>query len=133
MFVFFFLMILRPPRSTRTDTLFPYTTLFRSSPDREFRAVAGGRTVHPRRIGRPWIHCETRRSSVGNAKGPARGDATLRRAAEGVPPVALRRRLSRRLRRPPPVRALPPIRNPGDDTGTGCLPSILSTCTPHRP
>src|SRR3546814_7061978 len=26
----FFLMILRPPRSTRTDTLFPYTTLFRS-------------------------------------------------------------------------------------------------------
>src|SRR3546814_3882578 len=27
---FFFLMIRRPPRSTRTDTLFPYTTLFRS-------------------------------------------------------------------------------------------------------
>src|SRR3546814_8672917 len=29
--LFFFLMIRRPPRSTRTDTLFPYTTLFRSS------------------------------------------------------------------------------------------------------
>src|SRR3546814_7472720 len=29
--VFFFLMIRRPPRSTRTDTLFPYTTLFRSA------------------------------------------------------------------------------------------------------
>src|SRR3546814_20708378 len=29
-FFFFFLMIRRPPRSTRTDTLFPYTTLFRS-------------------------------------------------------------------------------------------------------
>src|SRR3546814_13769262 len=28
--IFFFLMIPRPPRSTRTDTLFPYTTLFRS-------------------------------------------------------------------------------------------------------
>src|SRR3546814_19393323 len=28
--VFFFLMIRRPPRSKRTDTLFPYTTLFRS-------------------------------------------------------------------------------------------------------
>src|SRR3546814_5421866 len=27
---FFFLMIRRPPRSTRTDTLCPYTTLFRS-------------------------------------------------------------------------------------------------------
>src|SRR3546814_4907347 len=32
---FFFFMIRRPPRSTRTDTLFPYTTLFRSG--------AGGR------------------------------------------------------------------------------------------
>src|SRR3546814_365736 len=30
--VFFFLMSRRPPRSTRTDTLFPYTTLFRSDP-----------------------------------------------------------------------------------------------------
>src|SRR3546814_11102126 len=30
--LFFFLMIRRPPRSTRTDTLFPYTTLFRSPP-----------------------------------------------------------------------------------------------------
>src|SRR3546814_990656 len=28
--LFFFLMVRRPPRSTRTDTLFPYTTLFRS-------------------------------------------------------------------------------------------------------
>src|SRR3546814_18237611 len=31
-------MILRPPRSTRTDTLFPYTTLFRS--------VSGGRDIN---------------------------------------------------------------------------------------
>src|SRR3546814_6135277 len=30
LFCFIFLMIRRPPRSTRTDTLFPYTTLFRS-------------------------------------------------------------------------------------------------------
>src|SRR3546814_7387037 len=36
----FFLMIRRPPRSTRTDTLFPYTTLFRSLVEDEFaRAV----------------------------------------------------------------------------------------------
>src|SRR3546814_14351664 len=34
--VCFFLMIRRPPRSTRTDTLFPYTTLFRS-PNRDVR------------------------------------------------------------------------------------------------
>src|SRR3546814_17296284 len=35
----YFLMIRRPPRSTRTDTLFPYTTLFRSvrSPERAAR------------------------------------------------------------------------------------------------
>src|SRR3546814_6713225 len=51
-FCFFFLMIRRPPRSTRTDTLFPYTTLFRSRhrvavdllalsiPDRDGRRVA---------------------------------------------------------------------------------------------
>src|SRR3546814_7608480 len=30
----FVLMVRRPPRSTRTDTLFPYTTLFRSEPDK---------------------------------------------------------------------------------------------------
>src|SRR3546814_9585100 len=30
-------MIRRPPRSTRTDTLFPYTTLFRSEPERAHR------------------------------------------------------------------------------------------------
>src|SRR3546814_12908205 len=33
MYMFFFLMIRRPPRSTRTETLFPYTTLFRSVRD----------------------------------------------------------------------------------------------------
>src|SRR3546814_4621135 len=36
----FFLMIRRPPRSTRTDTLFPYTTLFRS-PDARAKTVGG--------------------------------------------------------------------------------------------
>src|SRR3546814_4617578 len=35
----FFLMIRRPPRSTRTDTLFPYTTLFRSM-DARFAALS---------------------------------------------------------------------------------------------
>src|SRR3546814_5561001 len=35
-------MIRRPPRSTRTDTLFPYTTLFRSTPEEyaRFREIA---------------------------------------------------------------------------------------------
>src|SRR3546814_13527056 len=39
---FFFLMILPPPGSTRTDTLFPYTTLFRSVLHAEVVVGAGG-------------------------------------------------------------------------------------------
>src|SRR3546814_14879683 len=35
--MFFFLMIRRPPRSTRTDTLFPSTTLFRSAVGRNLQ------------------------------------------------------------------------------------------------
>src|SRR3546814_17124351 len=40
LYSFVFLMIRRPPRSTRTDTLFPYTTLFRSAQN----AAAGAMT-----------------------------------------------------------------------------------------
>src|SRR3546814_982066 len=43
MFSIFFLMTRLPPRSTRTDTLFPYTTLFRS---RRRARRAGGHRVH---------------------------------------------------------------------------------------
>src|SRR3546814_9693448 len=39
--VFFFLMLRRPPRSTRTDTLFPYTTLFRSLDERQLSEQLG--------------------------------------------------------------------------------------------
>src|SRR3546814_13076408 len=49
---FFFLMIRRPPRSTRTDTLFPYTTLFRSP----------GRAARRRTAGR-WPHAAARRQA----------------------------------------------------------------------
>src|SRR3546814_5314514 len=47
---FFFLMIRRPPRSTRTDTLFPYTTLFRSPRSAEHHAARAG--CLPDRTGR---------------------------------------------------------------------------------
>src|SRR3546814_1082951 len=58
---FFFLMIRRPPRSTRTDTLFPYTTLFRSPfpiarrpiRDRDHRHVRRGRP-YPRTACSRW-------------------------------------------------------------------------------
>src|SRR3546814_7309963 len=56
--VFVVLMIRRPPRSTRTDTLFPYTTLFRSgvgteSADCGRLAGAGGRGEQPLRARAP--------------------------------------------------------------------------------
>src|SRR3546814_13973742 len=40
-------MIRRPPRSTRTDTLFPYTTLFRSAPRRLRDAAVGDIDISP--------------------------------------------------------------------------------------
>src|SRR3546814_8231255 len=64
-FTFFFLMIRRPPRSTRTDTLFPYTTLFRS------RSVAGVDTASPFSVIRP--------SSI--IRSTSRRDATPARAS----------------------------------------------------
>src|SRR3546814_8185040 len=45
-------MIRRPPRSTRTDTLFPYTTLFRS---RALRIELGGQAVHAERLEQPAV------------------------------------------------------------------------------
>src|SRR3546814_14082028 len=50
----FFLMIRRPPRSTRTDTLFPYTTLFRSLAGRLRRPEALIQALTSTTV-RPWI------------------------------------------------------------------------------
>src|SRR3546814_16929381 len=44
-FFCFFLMIRRPPRSTRTDTLFPYTTLFRSPDPNVLEFMIGGEVI----------------------------------------------------------------------------------------
>src|SRR3546814_15983718 len=46
--VFFLLMIRRPPRSTRTDTLFPYTTLFRSEKYEQYTLCISARVPHRR-------------------------------------------------------------------------------------
>src|SRR3546814_13000735 len=59
---FFFLMIRRPPRSTRTDTLFPYTTLFRSThcaDERSDRCVTVISTLKP-----VSAHCEPENGPV---------------------------------------------------------------------
>src|SRR3546814_20312264 len=55
--LFFVLRIRRPPRSTRTDTLFPYTTLFRSV-ERELEAAFGR---FPRGVSRHAAACEDAR------------------------------------------------------------------------
>src|SRR3546814_2790237 len=51
---FFFLMIRRPPRSTRTDTRFPYTTLFRSTVNRSITRIAVLDDPHSREPGSPF-------------------------------------------------------------------------------
>src|SRR3546814_3780901 len=75
-FFFFFLMIRRPPRSTLTDTLFPYTTLFRSIPCR--RAS---------RVGRADATAATKGGSahrgIWRADGRSHGDRRCRRTALG--------------------------------------------------
>src|SRR3546814_5526798 len=59
----FFLMIRRPPRSTRTDTLFPYTTLFRS-------AIRAAEPRHERRLWPPpW------KNKTGGALGSPKASA----------------------------------------------------------
>src|SRR3546814_6903682 len=66
----FFLMIRRPPRSTRTDTLCPYTTLFRSNRHRDCRpSSAECRAAPCRRRGRG-----DRRSSSPRARNGARSE-----------------------------------------------------------
>src|SRR3546814_4709342 len=65
--VFFFLMIRRPPRSTRTDTLFPYTTLFRSASRRPTRAATTacpGPTCAGRAPMRRWCRSEEHTSEL---------------------------------------------------------------------
>src|SRR3546814_6742795 len=63
-------MIRRPPRSTRTDTLFPYTTLFRSAGARVGRKGAGVR------VPAAWRAANTRSSWRGKwLAGAARQEA----------------------------------------------------------
>src|SRR3546814_15302618 len=74
----FFLMIRRPPRSTRTDTLFPYTTLFRSGDSSRARCTCTRPPGGVRRI-RAFIR-ETKYGEASKAtirrSGRARASAT---------------------------------------------------------
>src|SRR3546814_4030678 len=73
----FFLMIRRPPRSTRTDTLFPYTTLFRSA-DCAGRPVVVG--THPRSHQGKARHRDSQKTFGGQGScphAPAQGGSGL--------------------------------------------------------
>src|SRR3546814_12543960 len=93
-------MIRRPPRSTRTDTLFPYTTLFRSFLDRE-RAFGGAEL--PKRAA---VDAQQGPQSVGGQAGrertaemEAQGEslfALAPAARGGEPPVLTAQRLEER-------------------------------------
>src|SRR3546814_16213354 len=117
-FVFFFLMIRRPPRSTRTDTLFPYTTLFRSCRSRADwdkqlpslrdrgadRFQRGGcRAVLPvppdRRPARRVAHADHHRRRLAGARFPA-----VRRTAARMADDAQEEECERRLRDTKPRR-----------------------------
>src|SRR3546814_2595734 len=74
-------MIRRPPRSTRTDTLFPYTTLFRSAGVLRIGAAIGGdagracrRAGKSRRGGGARDHQALRGSGDGPAGGACRSE-----------------------------------------------------------
>src|SRR3546814_9488466 len=75
---FFFLMIRRPPRSTRTDTLFPYTTLCRSG--------RGGDLCPPRRSGMRGVRPARRAAGRSRRRGgvDGAGQQGRRDAARGL-------------------------------------------------
>src|SRR3546814_13629512 len=83
--MFFFLMIRRPPRSTSTDTRFPYTTLFRSRP--YVRYAAPARTVSQARVSRCPLE-RTRSKTWNMYSGEVRTSRLIARLnAAASPPV----------------------------------------------
>src|SRR3546814_11609002 len=83
-----FLMIRRPPRSTRTDTLFPYTTLFRSAGTDAARRAGAACETQFRQFQRAW------RARSGRAAQPALRGARCHGAVAGTarPPFKRRQR-----------------------------------------
>src|SRR3546814_3528715 len=97
--MFYFLLTRRPPRSTRTDTLFPYTTLFRSldavhdgavvasrcetqgcgGPDHTQRDHAGGKRAGPAHMGTPG---RLAREALGMKIGPGEDERSEEHTSE---------------------------------------------------
>src|SRR3546814_18591283 len=132
--VFFFLMIRRPPRSTRTDTLFPYTTLFRSPHDgghprgrsrclEQLEGDPAARPLFPR--GRGTVGRRQHRAAADTPRTPPRRSAPR-------PP-----RLGRRALRPAfprgPSLLLPHPRYPGPRPPAPAAPDAPCHHPPPRP
>src|SRR3546814_11818649 len=113
-FFFFFLMIRRPPRSTRTDTLFPYTTLFRSvgpeaddGEDREHEDPLDDRQTAPPALPQAAFMETQRHQTVNSLRAVRAGRHLWRSGAQvsmmpaGAPAVVV------------------------DSTATGCQPALL--------
>src|SRR3546814_18800274 len=100
-------MIRRPPRSTRTDTLFPYTTLFRSEQRAYVGDVAGEEGLHPEEHEEADGEEDADEDERGQRREECRhllaGDVPD--ATHGPPPSHRRRRRS--AQRPPRCRAAP--------------------------
>src|SRR3546814_9262319 len=90
-------MIRRPPRSTRTDTLFPYTTLFRSRTGPGDRTARTGRTAAA-----AGAAARDRRRRPGHRPGRGRGDPAA--GAGGADQQRAPRRRRRGARAPGPRR-----------------------------
>src|SRR3546814_20067954 len=134
----FFLMIRRPPRSTRTDTLFPYTTLFRS--EGEGGELDGGA---PDGCGAPSACCArppSRPSRPGASNDmppeniesppppPCLADSRLFLSAPTSPTPTTTLTMARpRCTLPPPGQS--PLNSDDIRLGKECVRNVLSQCT----
>src|SRR3546814_15438068 len=123
-------MIRRPPRSTRTDTLFPYTTLFRSPEIRQERREPPARTL--RHAVRPALLGDLRRIALGDRPGARR--VHDHRGIARDPALVVRRLVPRRQVLPQHLttalhvfHTLPPL------VGSGCaFACLVHHPRPHR-
>src|SRR3546814_7071578 len=111
----FFLMIRRPPSSTRTDTLFPYTTLFRA------RRLRG--TAYTNRVGAPgWDEGDASPARPGRSRLPLRSRAARLSATRAPPTFGLLQQPANRSRvQQPGVR----IRQQRSEEHTSELQSLM--------
>src|SRR3546814_20903231 len=102
-------MIRRPPRSTRTDTLFPYTTLFRST---EFLSSP--------RVRRRGARAEGAARPSGGGQGFSAARRRLRGKLRRIPPE----QHARHLPRPPPDGRCPSLSSEERRVGHECLSTV---------